>query len=601
VIHVHAKTFSVDAHSKIIKAAQRPFSENINGLGRVILEPDHIQVCSFPNDDKLKTLHQLGDPEKKQKLISRVLKNDFSSLEGAQLETLQYKPERRYVARLSGSQGALAAVKFYSAHAFPSALHNAIHVTKQANDLFPKLISKSKQHNALTFEWFDGMTLHEAFTQPDFDMQWIPSLAVAIAELHTSGHKNLPRQDNTIKAAKLAEMARGISFLSPNLGNSANKLIANLTRKLASQPDVNVRIHNDFYAKQVLCTDKGIRLVDSDDLCLGNPAADLGLFIAHLERNAISGNLSPVLANDVKHSLLDHYKPNDQHDIIDAVDLFTAIGLVQLAHHPYRTCQTDWQILMAQILDRADFYLQKNQLHTTTKAIKIPASQTQVQDSFNTIKDPAMDTIANALNPELVAPMILKHLKPISRSGKTPRLRNIRVRRHKTGRRCVIEYTFDNNAVNGSNEKQAYIGKIRARGLDIKTYKLNKSLYKNGFEQGCTDGIEIPEPIGCIPELQMWLQRSVKGGDLFPLLKNSGATDIAKRVARALYKLHTAHISTKRNHTLQDELTISVTWPTHINIGTSRFTQFFTHVKILRVKYPHYTVLGYIGIFIMTS
>ncbi len=557
IINVYAKTFQPDAHAKLIKAAQRPFVEGLAGAGRIILKPAPIQVCTFPNDDKLNTLVRLGDPEKKQQLISRIMKHDLASSCEAQVETLQYKPERRYVASLSHNQEPNAAVKFYSSHAYKNAKINAKHVSDWTDNLFPKLIGWSDRHHALAFEWINGITLSEAFESPDFDIQWIQSLAVELSEFHSLRLKGKRQKNNTIHASKLVAQARGIGFLYPAFEQHANRLVSGLTRALESLPDLNCRIHNDFYAKQVLCTDQGIRLVDSDDLIYGHPAADIGLFIAHLERNAISGGLDALQVAPLTQMLLDNYGRDSACDIAGVTGVYTAMGLIQLAHHPYRTCQPGWEKLMEQLLDRAEYYFKQDSgACVPEKSTSRPTTPARIRDRYNAKNDHAMPTLTGAMDQQLIEAFFSVLLNNRHNNTGNIRLSRIQVRKHKPGRRCLIQYTARHQDTAGELQSHVYMGKIRARGLDEKTYQLNRALYKNGFEKNCADGIEVPEPIGCIPELQMWIQRGVQGYDLFPFLTGPDAPAVAKRIAETLYKLHTCEIPVKRKHTLGDEIAI---------------------------------------------
>jgi thiamine kinase-like enzyme len=85
---------------------------------------------------------------------------------------------------------------------------------------------------------------------------------------------------------------------------------------------------------------------------------------------------------------------------------------------------------------------------------------------------------------------------------------------------------------------------------------LNQALYSNGFDRGIKDGIQVPEPVGCLPEFQMWLQQGVDGTDLFEHLTGQHGLAYAHRVAEAAFKLHNSHVHVNRTHSLQDELVI---------------------------------------------
>src|SRR5688572_12278256 len=109
-----------------------------------------------------------------------------------------------------------------------------------------------------------------------------------------------------------------------------------------------------------------------------------------------------------------------------------------------------------------------------------------VIDTFGVANDSKMPFLAKALNPVEVQRRF---------DGE---LRAIRAVRYKPQRRCLIEYDVDDITL---------VGKVRAKGLDEPTYRLQEVLWKNGFGSQNKDGISVPEPIKMVPEFQMWLQR----------------------------------------------------------------------------------------------
>ncbi len=131
-------------------------------------------------------------------------------------------------------------------------------------------------------------------------------------------------------------------------------------------------------------------------------------------------------------------------------------------------------------------------------------------------------------------------------------VRSVRVLRHKPGRRCLIEYELarpDRTAV-----PSFVLGKVRARGADLRTYELARRLVKCGFGPRSADGVSIPEPLGVVPELGMWLQARLCGRPSTLLLPGSDGIRVCGRLGDALHKLHRARASPERTHTISDEV-----------------------------------------------
>jgi aminoglycoside phosphotransferase (APT) family kinase protein len=126
----------------------------------------------------------------------------------------------------------------------------------------------------------------------------------------------------------------------------------------------------------------------------------------------------------------------------------------------------------------------------------------------------------------------------------------------KPGKRCVIEYDVRVEHPDGRREKAVLIGKIRARRYGNEACRLQEALWNAGFQTGAPDRVSVPEPIGLVPPMRMWLQRKVPGTVATELLTGPEGVALARRVAKALHKLHRAGVSTHRRHTMADELRI---------------------------------------------
>jgi thiamine kinase-like enzyme len=175
-------------------------------------------------------------------------------------------------------------------------------------------------------------------------------------------------------------------------------------------------------------------------------------------------------------------------------------------------------------------------------------SNVLVSDPFNSAADPKMPFLAEAIDPVRVQETLTKVL---SCAFKEFELHAIRVIRHKPGRRCAIAYKLTNET-----QSLVIIGKARAKGLDPHSYELQQSLWDTGFAEESADGISVPEPIGMIPEWQMWLQKKVPGTVVTDLLAGSEGITLASKIAEAAHKLHKTALFPRRCHTMADELGI---------------------------------------------
>jgi hypothetical protein len=117
----------------------------------------------------------------------------------------------------------------------------------------------------------------------------------------------------------------------------------------------------------------------------------------------------------------------------------------------------------------------------------------------------------------------------------------------------MVEYELEPE---GGGESVTVIGKVRARGTDRATDAVLRALRSAGLSEDAFDGVCVPEPLGVIPEFRMTLQRKVPGVCVAPLLPVGWGAELARRVAEAAHRVHTAGVPSDRSHALGDELRI---------------------------------------------
>jgi len=179
-----------------------------------------------------------------------------------------------------------------------------------------------------------------------------------------------------------------------------------------------------------------------------------------------------------------------------------------------------------------------------------------VSDPFGAAADPALPALKLALDPFEAKEELKRRLPRLGGEDGIVRLQAIRVIRHKPGKRCVIEYDVKVEREGLRSKLITLIGKVRAKRYGNEGYRLLESVWNSGFQADSPDGISVPEPIGVLPKLQVWLQRKVPGRLASDLLAEGGGLAVARRIAKAIHKLHRANVPTERTHTMADELRI---------------------------------------------
>lgn len=368
-VELYAKAYRPNAEVKLRKARGRSSIPGLLGPGRIVLEDRAIVVSVFPNDSKLKALRRLADAETRKRLLRELLP-DRPDLWKGMVRSLRYKPERRYVAQLLTDDGVQAVLRVYTGPGYQAAQGNANALGSRGLLRLARQLGRSDRHRILAFEWLSGRLLSEAISDPKLDFEVVATVGAALAKLHAQDSKGLTCLTREAEVDTLLEVAAGVGFVCPHLARRAHDLAQRLAAQLVNEHPVNRPIHGDFYAKQVLLADDTVALLDFDEAVRGDPAADLGLFIAHLERDTLRSNLSPSRMEPLREALLEGYRVTTHHPIPTRIELYTAAGLFRLAPDPFRHREPNWPERTEAILERAKAILEKGPAPSSQQVIQ---------------------------------------------------------------------------------------------------------------------------------------------------------------------------------------------------------------------------------------
>jgi len=341
----YAKAYGPAAPVKLAKRrAQR--------RDRVVLDDLAIVVQLFPDDHRLRSLRRLVEPCAARRLAAR-LAPDRPCLREAELTAVRYKPERRYVARLQAQSGERAALRLYADGGFEPA-RSAASAFRSAGALsVPGLLGSSARDRALLLEWVPGRSLEEVLAEPRLDPTAAARVGTALALLHEQQPAALTTPAPLAGAAAVHAAAGGLAALLPSLGERADALGNRLLGRLARLPALRSTIHGDFSADQVLLAAGRAAILDLDRAGLGHPAADLGSFVAALERDALDGTLERSRVDAFAGELVAAYRDRSGCAALP-VELHTAAALLRLAVEPFRRREPDWPGRAERLLARAE-------------------------------------------------------------------------------------------------------------------------------------------------------------------------------------------------------------------------------------------------------
>lgn len=546
---VYAKAFTDANHAKLFRGREPAEAENSADPRRLILRDHNVAVSIFPKDQKLKSLRRLSDAERINKLLRKLLPARDDTW-NCRLETLRYKPERRFVGKILSAQGrASALLKIYGNEAFDSARVGAMAFQPRERLCVPVLLAASDAYSAVAFEWAEGQALNEIITAP-VAAAAVTRVGEALASLHHQephGLRHIPPHE---QSNSLHEAASALTYLVPSQAEAAKSLALKISTCLAQSKSLPRPIHGDFYANQILLNGEFITILDMDEAAWSDPLSDLGNFMAHVEREALRVDLPRSSVDCIKDALLDGYRRKSECTVQpQLLAAHTAAALLKLTHEPFRRREQDWPRQVAKLIQRA------GEIYTARKS-RIGSASRRVADNFGAAEDATMPFLRRALDPVKVLIELRRALNSHARFSGNIDLQQIRVVRHKPGRRCLIEYDLTVNVPGRFERPLTVIGKVHARGVDEHCFCLMQHLRAAGFGENSVDGIAVPAPLALIPDFNMWLQLKVPGTTASALLGQPGAIEISRRIAAALIKLQRTDLALERVHTAATELGI---------------------------------------------
>lgn len=559
---IYAKSYN-PKHSKLSNSQKKKIQNVVDGTGIIFLPKHHIEVYFFPNDARLRSIRRLQDEKSRYSLLKKVVSNNAGdqSFHHAEMTTLQYKPERRYVACLTSKENKKAVLKAYRLDAYQNTLAHIKQLEALGITRFSSLIGHYDKYQILLFKWRNGKTLTECWQDSDFNLTLLTKLAKQLAEFHHGSWQQIvkPRKNN------LTAIVRGLAHLTPHLHENAQLLSQNLSKALQGVTPLMVRCHGDFYAKQIICDADELYWLDLDDISLAHPGRDIGTFVAHLEWDVIRGRLTEAQATHYESIFVSAYLQESHHEIqIEHLNTMIALHLFQLIHHPFRNCQTRWVEQIEMLLTRVTLRLQQpNNKYLVRPTLIDPTinalqQQTKVVNRFDLSHDHSLfSLLEKAINPQYCTHLFKQHLPNSiydpAQIDAFITLEHIEVLRYKKAKRLLLKYHLKTHT--GSH---ILVGKIRSKGLHRSVYRINQQLY--GIHISQNEGWQVPEPICMIPACNMWLQRYVSGVEftaLIDLSTTNKATDfLPEHIAKMSYSLHKSKLFIAKVHAIQQELEI---------------------------------------------
>ena len=543
-------------------------------------------VLLRPCDDrKLKAIGPWQNPLQRERLLAGLNRlADAPRLAPDALTLLRYKPERRLVARLDQAGKPVALLRILGRSHFGQGLLGASFGAASSG---APLLAADAHHQTLVLGWTAGTTLSCDGAGDDA----LRRTGQQLAQLHRT--RSLPplQRGRRAEAEAVRRALAMLAHLEPAFEARCRDRIHRTARLLEASPWQPALIHGDFSADQVIVDGERCRFIDWDRSAAGDAAADLGSFAARLEADVLHGRLERGTADHAFAQLLEGY--SDVAPVAEAaVNLQTAVSLLLLVTESFRLRLADWPDREDVLLSRAEALLNRVEPRPGGGAVVAAIGATgatgllghaqghaQGRSQGPTLEsarapgpDPRPDSTLNpdlnrALDPAWIGPALQRALGP---TWQNMRLASARLLRHKPGRRALIAFDLveetpaqprSQTRSQTQPQTQTVLGKLRFKGLDRNGFEVQRALAQRALRPGqirppTTARAVVPEVLGSLPELGLWLQRALPGEPCCPFFQPGADTALARQIADALADLHDNPVATLRNWTVKDELEV---------------------------------------------
>ncbi|MBD2296773.1 phosphotransferase [Anabaena sphaerica FACHB-251] len=256
------------------------------------------------------------------------------------IEVIRYKPGRRCL------------IEYELINDFGQKITLIGKVRAKGTDFHSYELQKSLWETGFGDDSFDGISVPEPMSIiPEWQM-WLQRKVEGVTFTQL-----LTPNNNVLLAEKIAEVAHKLhkTNISPCRSHTMNDELRILHERIPlvmqkypqwqerlerileecnylgnNTPETNVcGIHRDFYPDQVIVNNQRLYLIDLDLYCQGNPALDIGNFIAHIQEYSLRVFGNARYLQDLETSIIQRFTQLTSDEFRVAIEVYTILTLVR--------------------------------------------------------------------------------------------------------------------------------------------------------------------------------------------------------------------------------------------------------------------------------
>lgn len=198
-----------------------------------------------------------------------------------------------------------------------------------------------------------GVPLRQLLMQKPAPLSWLHQAGIALRTCHNAATDELPplpHQDLAGECKAIQRAGEHLLALAPPLYHRLTRLLQHIEEQTQTDNSETTFTHRDFKADHLFVTANGLVLLDFDSCALGDPAVDVGKFLADLHWWHHFG--APFDLQQARHAFLDGYGGNPQSDRMQRAWRYAVLWLVKNSLRRLNRFEADWlaqtQALFAQ-------------------------------------------------------------------------------------------------------------------------------------------------------------------------------------------------------------------------------------------------------------
>ena len=277
--------------------------------------------------------------------------------------SIRYRPGQRHVLRYDRLDAAKTTVfaKFYTGEDGKRVFHVATQATEwlaqHAKGVAAvRPLAYLPEHNVVLYPGLSGTPLTKSLRRRDRGLaRWLEQTGRALHALHLlppAVAGPLPCHDFAAEVGQTARASAHIGVLLPPVGATISALLdraRELHDRLPQEPPTLT--HGDFKPEHVWCGPGGLTLLDFDSCHCGDPALDIGKFLAHLRLWHVL-NDQPGLGA-AQERFLAGYAGSVPRERLVRARLYEAVELIKITARRVPLFGPDWVLRTERLIGRA--------------------------------------------------------------------------------------------------------------------------------------------------------------------------------------------------------------------------------------------------------